>query len=131
MYALKRPDATSIRILIADMPRVLADVVTAFIDQQPDMEVVGTVQGSLQILIAARSQADILIIGAGADEGPPRICGHLLSQYPHIRILVLTTADNNANAYWLGVRHEQTPIRSARSLLDAIRALNSRDIMDE
>lgn len=131
MYALNKPETTTIRVLIADMPRVLADMVTAFIDQQPDMEVVGTVEGSVQILIAARRQTDILIIGGQAEAGPPRICGHLLNQYPHIRILVLGTADNTARAYWLGLRQRQTTIRSARSLLESIRDLHNQDVMDD
>lgn len=49
------------RVVLANMPRMLADIVASLVDRQPDMSVVGTVKlGDLGAIEALRPEAVIL-----------------------------------------------------------------------
>jgi DNA-binding NarL/FixJ family response regulator len=110
-----------IRILLAEMPPLLRDVFRQVITDQPDMEVVGELTGAVGLLMAAgQNHADVVILGL-RDPELPGIGTHLLSEYPHLKILGVTVDGRQA------FLHELLPHRlplgeaSPAGLLDAIR----------
>jgi DNA-binding NarL/FixJ family response regulator len=121
-----QPD--SIHILIANMPGVLSQLIVQLIAQQSDMLLIGLANDPLETLAAAR-EADIVILGANLAEPPPPICSHLLSEYPNLRILVLSTQSDTLVGYWMGLRHKRLKGGTAQQVLRSIRKVYDLETM--
>ncbi len=117
-----------IHVLLADMPEVLAQLIAQVVEQQGDMQLVGRVEGAVETLAAA-SAADVAIVGVGLIEPLPAICSHLLHEYPHLRILALSTHSDEIACYWLGLRRQRLRGGSAEQVLRSIRYIYGLDSM--
>src|SRR5690348_473973 len=106
-----------IRVLIADLPRTLVEVVTRLMEQQPDMALVGQVEGPVDLLLAVRRGVDVVMLGAAQVEPPPGVCSHLLSEHPDLRIVVLAASGDTAAIYWLGLRRQRLAEVSSTDLV--------------
>lgn len=109
-----------IRVLVASLSGILLELITNLLQQQPDMQLVGVVQGQVNILLAATG-VDVLILGAPQVAPLPGICSHLLSEFPHLKILVVTPNGEAARVYWLGLRRQRLGPLSAARLVTEIR----------
>jgi chemotaxis response regulator CheB len=112
-----------IRVLVVNLSGVLSEFVGQLVKEQPDMALVGQIEGNVEALIAARSGVDVVILGAAQLDPPPGICSHLLNEIPHLKILVVSTSEAKATGYWLGIRRSQFQTVSAISLINDIRNL--------
>lgn len=110
-----------IRVLLADLPGVMSDLLSDVIRGQPDMTLVGMAQDGIDLLVAAGQGVDVVIMGASQLSPPPGICTHLLSEYPDLRILVLAQSGDQAALYWLGLRRQRVHVLSAQTLMTNIR----------
>ncbi|PYV99623.1 MAG: hypothetical protein DMG89_07105 [Acidobacteria bacterium] len=91
----------SIKVLIANRPRLMRELVLATIADQPDIEVVGVLEDEAAIAeTVERAHPDFLIIGLDRSEERPRICDVLLDRFPHIRILAMAAERNSTICYW-------------------------------
>lgn len=90
-----------VRVLVANRPRLIRELITATIADQPDIEVVGEVpDGGDLIETVEQVRPDVLIV-AMSDPGLNREqCGFLLGRHPEMRILVLAPEENRALFYW-------------------------------
>jgi DNA-binding NarL/FixJ family response regulator len=80
-----------IRVLLANHPMMVPDVIRHSVMGQEDMEVVGDCRGAMKILQeTGRAKADAVIL---AQEGinEPGLCSQLLAVYPDLTILSVTT----------------------------------------
>jgi hypothetical protein len=91
------------------------------IQEQPDMRLVGHVQGNVELLLAVTTGVDVLILGASQVDPPPGIISHLLSEFPHLRILVIATTGGRACLFWLGLRHRRVDPATPAMLLNTVR----------
>lgn len=115
-----------IRILLAEMPRMMRDIVERAVSTQPDMQIVGFAPARVGAPSAAPSRlvdadADVVIVGvASAQEA--RAYDPVLFDRPHLRILAITGDGRGAFLYQL--RPQAVPIGdvSPQGLVDAIRA---------
>lgn len=84
-----------IRVLLANHPLMIPEVIRQLVAEQEDMELVGDCRGPMKILQeVGRTKADAVILAQeGTDE--PGICSQLLAVYPDLTILGLT---QNLNA---------------------------------
>jgi chemotaxis response regulator CheB len=68
-----------IRVLVANRPRLMRDVVLATISEQPDIEVLGELEDDSEIAQAvADSQPDFVIIALDKPGERPPVCDYLL-----------------------------------------------------
>lgn len=91
------------------------------ISTQPDMMLVGVVDNGLELLLAVReTRADAVLLGL-SDSETPGICGHLLSEYPHLKILTISRDCQQAALF--AMKPEKTPIQatSPEAILNALR----------
>lgn len=90
-----------VRVLVANRPRLMRELITATIADQPDIEIVGEV-GNEDDLTEAIEQArpDVLIVAMDEPEKHRAQCGFLLGRYPEMRILALAPEKNRALFYW-------------------------------
>ena len=108
-------------MLLAEMPRMMRDVFKQVVEDQSDMEVVGDLTDPVELLLAAgQRQADVVVLGLN-DADFPGICSHLLSEYPHLKLLGVTADGRRAFLYELRPQKVAIGEVSPEGLLAAIR----------
>jgi len=112
-----------VRVLVANRPRLMRELVLAVIADQPDIEVIGEVPDESQLAEAIEdAQPDILILAL--DEADKRVaqCGFLLGRYPQMKILALAPERNRGVFYWATVDVRTKPLESSEAgILSALR----------
>lgn len=119
-----------IRLVIGNMPEVLHQILARAIRSQPDMVLAGEAAGNVELLQAAHADADLMILGAEQVSPCPGICSHLLSEFPHLKILVISYNGDQARSYWLGMRQRKASAASLDGLLRDMRQLYQIDAME-
>lgn len=94
-----------IRVLVANRPRLMRDLVLATITDQPDIEVLGELEDDSKIAQAvADLQPDIVIIALDRADERPAICDYLLIHYPRVKVLAVAPEDDNSVFFWSDIR---------------------------
>jgi DNA-binding NarL/FixJ family response regulator len=113
-----------LRVLVANRPRLMRDLVLATIRDQPDIEIVGETEDEAEITeLVERLRPDYLILGQERPEIRPGLCGFLLGRYPHMKILAVGTEQNSSIFYWAFVDIRSKPVEtSEQGMLSALRS---------
>jgi len=120
----------TIKVVIADDHRVVAEGLRALIAAQPDMEVVGlAIDGRDAVRCVQEAQPDVVVM----DNGMPLMNGteaarKITRRSPHIRIVILSMHSNSVHVYralQAGARGYVVKSSLADELLDAIRTVHS------
>jgi hypothetical protein len=123
-------EQSAIRIVIGDMPEVLLRLLAQAIHERHDMVLVGEGQDPIGMLQVMRDDVDVAILGSDTVADCPGICSHLLSEYPHLKIVLLSHNENAARAYWLGLRRQTVDADSMQALLGGVAQVGQIDAMD-
>lgn len=112
-----------IRVVVANRPRLMRELVLATIADQPDIETVGEAENENEITeVVERTRPDFLIIGLEDPEERPGICGFLLGRYPSMRILAVSSGHDNSTYFWAFVDIRSRSIQtSEEGILNAVR----------
>jgi DNA-binding NarL/FixJ family response regulator len=113
-----------IRVLVANQPRLMRELVIATISDQPDIEVVGEVQDESDIVGAVEnSRPDFLIIALGRSRRLPAVCEPILQNYPQLKVLAVPPARTNfVMFYWTSSRVQSNRIEASEAgILGALR----------
>src|SRR5262249_53349272 len=111
------------RVVVANRPRLMRDLVLATIGDQPDIEVVGETRDDNEITeMVERLRPDYLILALDEPEGRPGLCGFLLGRYPEMKILALAPETNRGVFYraFVDIRSESLET-SEQGILSALR----------
>ena len=114
-----------IRVLVANRPRLIRELILATFADQPDIEIVGEVrEGEFEIIARTvdETQPEFLILGLDKPEARPPLCDALLRRHPDMKILAV--ADNNESSvfYWAKLDIRSSPLETSESaILDALR----------
>jgi AmiR/NasT family two-component response regulator len=112
-----------VRVLVANRPRLMREMVITTITDQPDIEIVGEVtkESDLNDMVE-ETLPDVLIVSLEEPEKPLGKCGFLLGRYPRMRILALAPEENRGVYFWAMVDIRNKPVESSESgVLNAIR----------
>jgi chemotaxis response regulator CheB len=122
--ALQGGGVQKIKVLVANRPRLMRELVLATISDQPDIEVVGVLDDEASILESVeRAKPDFLIVALDQSEERPHICDVLLDRFPHIRILALAAERNSSISYWANLDIRSNRIEnSEEGILTALRS---------
>ncbi len=91
-----------IRVLVANRPRLMRELVVATISDQPDIEIVGVLEDEASILgTIEESHPDVLIITLGRSEDRPHICDVLMDRNPRLPIMALAP-ERNSTTFYMG-----------------------------
>ena len=94
-----------IRVLVANRPRLMRDLILATIADQPDIEVLGELEDESKIAPAvAELQPDIVIIALDRATERPAICEYLLVHYPRVKVLAVAPEDDSSVFFWSDIR---------------------------
>ena len=112
-----------IRVLVANRPRLMRELVLATIADQPDIEVVGETQNESEIAeLVDTTRPDFLIIALDQTEVRPELCGFLLGRYPGMKVLAVAPQENNSILYsaFVDIRAKRIE-NSEQGLLNSLR----------
>ena len=120
---IKESTLKRVRVLVANRPRLMREMVITTISDQPDIEIVGEVVNEDDLNdFVEQTQPDVLIVSLEEPENPSGQCGFLLGRYPRMRILALAPEKNRGIYYWAMVDIRNKPVESSEAgVLGAIR----------
>lgn len=112
-----------VRVLVANRPRLMREMVLATIADQADIEIVGDVGEAANLAeIVDQVRPDVLIVALDEPERQPGERGFLLGRYPRMRILALAPEQNRGLFYWAVVDIRSKPVESSEAgILSALR----------
>ena len=112
-----------VRVLVANRPRLLREMVLSALSEQEGINVVGESEDEREVpAMVARTQPDFLLIGMEEGRRRPRICDVLLKQFPGLRIIAVAPHSNLGIFYWASFEiHSATLEASEEGLLEVIR----------
>jgi AmiR/NasT family two-component response regulator len=109
------------RVLIANMPRILREMISAVVASEPRFKIVGVLERNQDLAAAIRrTRADVVIVGE-RDEPDERGRLSIHGLYRHLPSMIAVSEAGQAAVYQ--VRLDRTPqsAMSASSLLELIR----------
>ena len=114
----RRNGLKKIRILLANRPPMLLEIMRVLVQRQEDMEVVGEVLDPIGLLVAVREwEANAVILTLEGYE-EPGLCSHLVTEYPNLTILALAADGKTA---FLRPPRREIKVPSEQSIVDALR----------
>jgi hypothetical protein len=111
-----------IKVMLASRPKMLSAIIRNMIDHQPDMIMVGDVIDPIKLLFAIKeTPVDVVIVTPLKANGEPKICSHLLLEYPSLKIFTLPANGEAAYLYQSGAPKMRIDDPSGQELLSVIR----------
>ena len=90
-----------IRIIVANQPRLMRELVLETIIEQPDIEIVAEIKNEDEIVPAVEgAHPDFLIIALDESGHRPSLCDTLVLRYPKMKILALAPERNVSIFFW-------------------------------
>jgi AmiR/NasT family two-component response regulator len=113
-----------VRVLVANRPRLMRELVLATIVDQPDIEIVGETDYESEVTeLVERIRPDFLIIGSEEQEARPGLCGFLLGRYPDMKVLAVAAQRDSSIFYWAFVDIRSRSVEtSERGILEVLRS---------
>ena len=113
----------AIRVLVANRPRLMRELVLATISDQPDIEIVGQLQDDSEMEQAvAQTRPDFVIVSLEESDRLPHSCRILLERNPQLRIIAIAPNRESTICYWTSLNIESNRIESSEeSVLSALR----------
>ena len=110
-----------IRVLVANRPRLMRDLVRATISDQPDIEVLDEIEDDSKLAeTVAELKPDFVIIALDSPDERPPICDYLLAHHPLIKVLAVAPEQDNSVFFWSDIC--STAIESSeQGILNALR----------
>ena len=113
-----------VRVVVANRPRLMRELLLATIADQPDIEVVAEVQDDADIArVVEEKHPDFLIVALDYPDQRPALCDSLLKQFPDMKILALAPERNCSIFYWASLNiHANAVEASEEGILSALRS---------
>lgn len=97
-----------VKILMVDVPSGLRNLLQDVIQSQEKMLVVGEAFDPIDLLLTVNeTDADVVIMGHPQADSMPGICTHLLTEFPILLILIVSTIDQRAFLYRRKITQEE------------------------
>lgn len=115
--------ARTIRVLVANRPRLMRELIVSTFADQPDIEIVGEIENEEEIpSTVERTSPDLIVIALDEAGERPRVCDTVLHRHPEVRIIGIAPKKNYSVFYWATLDIHASPIEaSEEGLLSAAR----------
>jgi DNA-binding NarL/FixJ family response regulator len=111
-----------IKVMLASRPKMISDVIRNMIERQSDMTMVREVIDPIKLLFSIReTPVDVVIMTPLKANGEPKICSHLLAEYPSLKVFTLSAKGEAAYLYQSGAPRLRIVDPCGLSILEAIR----------
>lgn len=113
----------TIRVLVANQPRLMRELVLATISEEPDIEIVGEIREDADLAHAVeQTKPDFVIVALEGSDQLPKSCRALLEDYPHMKILAIAPDRNTTIFYWASLDIRANRIEASEAgMLNALR----------
>jgi DNA-binding NarL/FixJ family response regulator len=113
----------AIRILVANRPKLMRELLLTTLSEQTGIEVIGEVTETADIQnFVDKTSPDLLVIDAEEPGKRPFICDMLLRDHPQMRIIAVAPKDNYSVCYWASFDiHSDDVEASEEGFLSAVR----------
>jgi chemotaxis response regulator CheB len=114
---------TSIRVLVANRPRLFRELVLATLSEQTGISVVGQTDNEQDVpSLVAETKPDFLLIALDESQKRPPLCDVLLREFPALRIIAVAPNTNVGIYYWTSLEIHSTKMETGeKALLEVIR----------
>jgi chemotaxis response regulator CheB len=114
---------TIIRVLVANRPRLLRELVMSTLSEQAGISVVGETDDERDVpSMVAAMKPDFLLIALDEPQRRPPLCDLLLREFPALRIIAVAPNTNIGMHYWASFEiHSTTMEASEKALLEVLR----------
>jgi len=118
-----------IRILVANRPKLMRELILATLSDEPGIEIVGEVSEEAEIRQRVRQTSpDLLVIALDEPAKRPDICDTLLRDQPGLRIIAVASQQNCSVFYWASFDIHSSQIEpSEQGILNAVRNITPAD----
>lgn len=90
-----------IRVLIANRPRLLRDLILTVLADQTDIEIVGEVDDEANVTGSiAATQPDVVVIAQDKVGQRPGLCDQILRERPEVRVIGVGPHQRHLVHYW-------------------------------
>jgi chemotaxis response regulator CheB len=112
-----------IRVVVANRPRLMRELVLETIIEQPDIEIVAEIQNEEDIAqIVDGTHPDFLIIALNETDQRPPLCDILLRRYPEMKILALAPERNSSIFFWASFDIHSSQVEASEAgILETLR----------
>jgi DNA-binding NarL/FixJ family response regulator len=114
-----------IRVLVANRQRLMRELITASISEQPDIQVVQEIEEESEVEGAIdRTQPDFLIVTLDRNSGLPEFCQPILQRRPQMKIIAIAPDRNMTVFYWASLQVKSHPIEASETgVINALRGI--------
>src|SRR3981081_4494590 len=119
--------ARSIRVLVANRPKLMRELIVSTLADEPGVEIVGEVADEADIAERVREAArDLLVIALDEPSKRPQLCDTLLRDRPKLRIIAVASQENCSVFYWASFDIHSSEIEaSEQGILSAVRNIST------
>ena len=113
----------SVRVLVANRPKLMRELIVSTLADEPGIEIVGEVADEAEIAERVRQIApDLLVIALDEPSKRPQLCDTLLREHPELRIIAVASQENCSVFYWASFDIHSSEIEpSEQGILNAVR----------
>jgi chemotaxis response regulator CheB len=113
----------AIRVLVANRPRLMRELILTTFADQPDIEIVGEVGEESEISESVkRTLPNFVVIALDHPGRRPTICDELLREHPEVRVIAVAAEKNFVVYYWASLDIHSNDIEaSEEGILSAMR----------
>jgi chemotaxis response regulator CheB len=113
----------NIRVLVANRPRLMRELILTTFADQPDIEIVGEVGEESEISESIkRTLPNFVVIALDHPGTRPHICDELLRKHPEVRVIAVAPEKNYIVYYWASFDiHSNNIEASEEGMLNAMR----------
>ncbi|MGH9742066.1 MAG: hypothetical protein ACRD51_06905 [Candidatus Acidiferrum sp.] len=119
---------TIVRVLVANRPRLLRELVLSTLSEQAGINIVGEVENEQDVpLLVEETKPDFLLIALDESHRRPALCDELLQKFPALRIIAVAPNTNLGIFYWASLEiHSAKMEASEEALLEVMRGKTIR-----
>ena len=90
-----------IRVLVANRPKLMREIIIDTFADQPDITIVGEVADDVELIGRVKeTQPDFLFIAMDDPNERPAVCDTILRLYPEVSIIAVSAHTNSSVRYW-------------------------------
>ena len=117
------------RILVANTPKLMREVILATLAGQPGIEIVGEVSEEADILDQVRAKLpDLLVVALDENEQRPAICDRVLRVHTDLRIIAVASRKDRTLYFWASFDIHCADIESSTAgILNAVHDTGFRE----
>ena len=114
----------AIRVLVANRPRLMRELILTTFADQPDIEIVGEVGDESELSESVkRTLPNFVVIALDQPGKRPAICDELLREHPEVRVIAVAPERNSIVYYWASLNIHSNDIEaSEEGILNAMRS---------